>query len=414
LLSGGQRKRLCIATELLSSPQILFLDEPTSPLDPETIEDFLQCLKNLTLNGTTILMVTHKPDDLMFASHVIWMANGGYLVYADEVKNYLDYFSVNRSTELYALLKTEEKGAYWNQKLSIPISKEDKEIALSKDLIAKKPNYLSQYWILCLRFFKIKWNDKRNLLIQIFQAPLIGILLSIIFYNGLTVGLLFMLTISSIWFGIANSSKEIVDEESIFKRERQFNLRIAPYILSKLSILSIIGSIQILFLLFSINLIFYYNNLPNIDDLQFPFISLLLVNFASILMGFLLSALVSTSEKAMVIQPLMLIPQILLAGVIYPLKAGSSMVAFLSLFTLSRWGTLASTYNQKVIDFSKNNELILAEESLNMPDNFNIWQNWGLYIFNNQIMYAWTVILFICLILYGLVYWVMKKKDAIN
>ena len=65
-ISGGQRKRVSIAVELLTDPLILFLDEPTSPLDPQTVEDFLKCLETLSNKGTTIVMVTHKPEDLEY------------------------------------------------------------------------------------------------------------------------------------------------------------------------------------------------------------------------------------------------------------------------------------------------------------------------------------------------------------
>ncbi len=63
-LSGGQRKRISIAMELMTDPLILFLDEPTSPLDPQTVDDFLGIIKKLSEKGTTVIMVTHKPEDL--------------------------------------------------------------------------------------------------------------------------------------------------------------------------------------------------------------------------------------------------------------------------------------------------------------------------------------------------------------
>src|SRR5699024_283816 len=65
-ISGGQRKRVCIAIELLSEPMLLLLDEPTSPLDPQSIGDFMGILKELVNMGTTIVLVTHKPEDLQF------------------------------------------------------------------------------------------------------------------------------------------------------------------------------------------------------------------------------------------------------------------------------------------------------------------------------------------------------------
>lgn len=66
-LSGGEKKRLSIAVEMLSQPALLILDEPTSPLDPETIREFLSYLKSIQKEGTTIVMVTHKTEDIPYA-----------------------------------------------------------------------------------------------------------------------------------------------------------------------------------------------------------------------------------------------------------------------------------------------------------------------------------------------------------
>ena len=86
-ISGGQKKRVCIAQELLSEPLILFLDEPTSPLDPATIESFLKILKRLSNRGTTIVMVSHKPSDLDYMDEVLFLAKDGYPVYLGDSKD---------------------------------------------------------------------------------------------------------------------------------------------------------------------------------------------------------------------------------------------------------------------------------------------------------------------------------------
>ncbi len=411
-LSGGQRKRLCIATELLSSPKILFLDEPTSPLDPETIEDFLQCLKNLTLNGVTILMVSHKPEDLLFADKVIWMAKGGYLVFCGEVNEYLNHFSVKRTTELYSILKIEDNGFKFSKIYNDNFKNSIIENGNLKDFEIAKPNYWNQYILLTKRYLKIKWNDKKNLAIQIIQAPIIGFLLSIIFYNGITIGFLFMLVVSAIWFGIANSSKEIVDEKSVFARERQFNIRIAPYILSKLTVLGLIGFLQIFVLLLSVNSVLYFKNLLGLNLLIYPFLLLNVVYFGSTLIGLLLSSIVNNSEKAMSIQPLMLIPQIVLAGIIYPLKAGNGIVAFLSLFTISRWGTQGLSIDQNSI--SNNQSEIKAIDALSLPDNFNLWQHLGpMFSYHLSIFIIFSIVS-IAFLFYALTFYFILKKDKIK
>ncbi len=412
-LSGGQRKRLSIAVELLSKPKLLFLDEPTSPLDPETIEEFLQCLKNLTANGTTIMMVTHKPDDLAFADKVIWMANGGYMVYSGNTKDYLQHFDINRNTELYALLKTETNGLKWYNKWNTSSELTQVVKINTKDLEKNATDFWHQYKILAARYLSVKLSDSKGLLIQLVQAPLIGILLTAIFYNGLTVGFLFMMAISAIWFGIANSAKEIVDDTPIYVRERQFNISIVPYLLSKITVLSLIGGVQVLLLLITSKLFLGLTGGSEISGFIIPFITLTLITVASTAMGLLLSALVNTTEKAMTIQPLILIPQILLAGIIYPLKAGSSIVAFISYFTFSRWGTQAMMHGQIVESNVKDTPSIVAETALALPDNFSVWKNIGSILFDEKLFFGWSVMIGIGLVLFAMTYKVMRNKDEI-
>jgi len=103
-LSGGERKRLSIAVELLTDPSILFLDEPTSPLDPESIHEFLTKLNNLKKTGTTIIMVTHKPEDLNYVDDVVFLGAGGYDVFYGSRDEMLQKFGKNSITEVYSLL----------------------------------------------------------------------------------------------------------------------------------------------------------------------------------------------------------------------------------------------------------------------------------------------------------------------
>lgn len=61
-LSGGEKRRLSVATALVAAPQLLVLDEPTFGQDPETFKELVWMLRELTDNGTTIVSVTHDPD----------------------------------------------------------------------------------------------------------------------------------------------------------------------------------------------------------------------------------------------------------------------------------------------------------------------------------------------------------------
>lgn len=87
-LSGGEKKRVAIISALLSSPKVLFLDEPTAPLDPGTSDDFVQSLKRISESGnTTIVFVTHDPDALLSVDRVVVMRkeeSGGKIAFCGD------------------------------------------------------------------------------------------------------------------------------------------------------------------------------------------------------------------------------------------------------------------------------------------------------------------------------------------
>lgn len=144
-----------------------------------------------------------------------------------------------------------------------------------------------------------------------------------------------MIAISSIWLGTQNAAREIVSEKAIYKRERMFNLDIFTYLLSKITVLTFFTIIQS-FLFICILSIGYGNNLVTLNNAVDAFFWMSFISVAATFLGLLLSASVNSTEKAMTIVPLILIPQIMLAGLIT--KVSSPLVEFLSYLTLSRWG----------------------------------------------------------------------------
>ena len=75
-LSGGELKRMSIARSLILNPEIILADEPTSDLDEQNTQNVLSILKDLTQNGTTVIMVTHDRDASDYADQVYNMKSG--------------------------------------------------------------------------------------------------------------------------------------------------------------------------------------------------------------------------------------------------------------------------------------------------------------------------------------------------
>jgi ABC-type multidrug transport system ATPase subunit/pSer/pThr/pTyr-binding forkhead associated (FHA) protein len=339
-ISGGQRKRVAIAVEILSNPMVLFLDEPTSPLDPQTIEEFLGILRNLAQKGTTVVMVTHKPEDLNYMDSVVFLAEGGHFVYQGGVGDYLSFFGVRDTVKVYSQLAMPmAKKWITNQDKS---SSNAKNVDASKNKNLHNTSFFSQLFWLCRRYFRIKFNDGLNTAVLIGQAPIIAGLLCLIFDN-VNASVLFLMAVCAVWFGANNAAREIVCEQSIYKRERMFNQRIVTYIFSKVIVLGFFASIQSL--LFTLIIAIRYSDLdPSWNNIPYTFLWMFALSLSSTMMGLFISSIVSTTEKVMTIVPIILIPQVMLAGAVA--KIPNAIVEVLSYLTLSRWGNEGFSFIQ--------------------------------------------------------------------
>jgi ABC-type multidrug transport system ATPase subunit len=373
-LSGGQRKRISIAVELLSNPSILLLDEPTSPLDPETISEFLDCLKSLCENGTTVIMVTHKPEDLKFADNVVFLGSKGRHVYYGPANEFKAYFKQTDILEIYKLLSQNELSNLWynkwkiNQPLTIPTPPQ-------KIKQHSKVDFFHQLYWLTVRYFRVKIGDEQNMKLLFLQPLIIGGLLIFVYSDivkevveatlpsslelpkSLKSGnpaVIFLMAIAAIWFGMSNSAKEIVGETSIFYRERMYNLKIRTYLISKWIILMLISFIQLILFLALLKLS-YKSDLVAIPE---TLLFLIFLSSGSILFGLCLSAFSKTVNVAMSYLPIVLMPQIILSGVLSNLN--NKGIEILSYLTFGRWGTEGIA---RIQDGSMNEPIYLIESN---------------------------------------------------
>ncbi len=359
-LSGGQKKRVSIAVELLTKPKILFLDEPTSPLDPETIEEFLSCIRQLCKEGTTVIMVTHKPEDLNYVDRVVFMGVNGHLSYDGPKEGLLKHYKKENLIHLYALLSSKEEAKSWydrwykgTQTSSTAFKKV--EISRSSANLGRQTFWLTQ------RYFKIKVANPKNLLLLLIQPIFIALLIALSFSELIEeteiagqviqqpkLGVLFLMAIGAIWFGVSNSAKEIVGEKDVAKREFRVNVGLGPYLLSKQLVLFVLSAIQTFLFLVILQLVY-----TDLENFLFLYGLLLVLSISAIQFGLMLSALTQTTEEVMSLLPIALMPQIILSGILQPIE--SSITQLLSYFTLGRWGTellaRAQDYGQDTTPF---------------------------------------------------------------
>src|SRR5436305_890955 len=195
-LSGGQRKRVSIALELLANPSVFFLDEPTSGLDPGLDRKMMLLLRRLADRGRTIILVTHATNNIYTCDYVCFLAAGGYLAYFGPPNEAKTYFGKDDFAEIYSALEpTEEhkdipkdaatkflKSSDYQRYVKDPLEEGPRDptksqITATQIKQPKRGNPIKQFFILCARYLELVKNDTGNLLILLLQAPVIGSIL---------------------------------------------------------------------------------------------------------------------------------------------------------------------------------------------------------------------------------------------
>src|SRR5215471_1190578 len=361
-LSGGQRKRVSVAVELLTKPSIIFLDEPTSGLDPAAEERMMKLFRQIAESGHTVILTTHAMENVGLFDRIALLMRGRLIFYGtpDEA---LKFVGATSFIELYNKLETSfeskvsalerlpakatkrQQRAYdqarekiadeaaddWRNRfmateghrryIEQPLSRVHDEIQTSPQKRHGRRLFdtLRQFFTLLRRYAQVLASDKWNLTILLGQAPVIGLLIFLVVgKNDPRDFAFFILALVSIWFGTAVAARELVKERAIFQRERMMNLRLVPYVVSKLFLLSLIVALQTT-LLFGTVKILHYAGLMSLPGNFFGVPQLLvmaLTGSVGVALGLFVSALVGTSEVATSLVPLILIPQILFAGLI--------------------------------------------------------------------------------------------------
>ncbi len=208
-VSGGQRKRVSIALELLANPSIFFLDEPTSGLDPGLDRRMMYLLRKLADKGHTIILVTHATNNINTCDYICFLCQGGRLAYFGPPDEGKTYFGKTDFAEIYTSLEPtdenpnipEEAEARFKlsqeyQKYIVQSQKEGLTDVGSangaKVKEVKRPkrgNPFKQFLLLSQRNLELLKNDRSNLIILLVQAPLIALFLMLLVYFEVGTGI---------------------------------------------------------------------------------------------------------------------------------------------------------------------------------------------------------------------------------
>ena len=370
-LSGGQRKRVSIAVELLANPKLFFLDEPTSGLDPGLDKKMMELLRELADQGRTIVLVTHATSNLEVCDRVTFMGSGGQLCYFGPPSEAMPFFQAPSAdfkyfADIYIKLDAGDsdeqrdqnvrrwadrfrQSPHYQQYVASALAGSQNTGATTRPK-RPKSDWVRQWIILAKRYLNLVLRDRFSLLLLFFTAP-IGVALLRVALGGdnpiaepptpippehapMALRVLFVFTCATIWVGLSGTAQAIVKEANIYLRERLVNLHLIPYLGSKFSIHAALAVVQSVLLIAVIILGF---ESPQPELISWP-AGLLTTTFLTLLastsLGLMISSLVKNSTQANSALPLLLLPQIIFSGVLFDLGGAARVLSWLM---ISRW-----------------------------------------------------------------------------
>lgn len=378
-LSGGQRKRVSIAAELLADPKIFFLDEPASGLDPGLEKKLMVTLRKMADEGRTIVLITHATNNIVQADHVAFLSQGK-LIYFGPAVEAQEYFEVDDFADIYE--KSERHGEEWRQFFTRDnpeayqkyVLERQERIAALPATRQERPSRtatlrqgLVQFMVLCQRMFRLTINDPIAMFVSLFVMPFVALQQLLVTEPHELVGdpnvlanpiqaaaaatqnylpvpeahtLAFSIAILAFLVGTFGGSQELIKERSIYLRERMVNLQLLPYIGSKFLVFGGFAMVQVLIYLaiLSINL-----DLPA-DGLLLPgFIEIGITLFLTIMVGIatglLISAATGNATVAVYLVLIVVFFQYIFGGAIHDLR--DTPIEAQSYIAATRWTTLA-------------------------------------------------------------------------
>ncbi|WP_039800654.1 FHA domain-containing protein [Nocardia araoensis] len=357
-LSGGQRKRVSVALELLTKPSLLFLDEPTSGLDPGLDKTVMEMLSGLAHDGRTVIVVTHSVANLDACDRLLVLVPGGRLAYYGPPAEGLLQFAAGSWAEVFQAFDREEERDWAGEFRESPRYERYVAVGPTDDVVPAEvhtptppppsQSKFSQLSTLCRRYLAVIASDRSYLaLLGVMPLLLGGLIAAVPAGQGFTgapgtnvdaATKLMILAFAACFVGTGNSIREIVKEQTIYRRERAAGLSAGVYLMSKLLVLGVITTLQavVLVLIGTIGVSMPPKGLFTSVEVELM-LMMALLGISSLALGLLVSVAVNTSEKTLPLLIVLSMAQLVLTGGLVRLP-GTPVLEQLAYIAPARWG----------------------------------------------------------------------------
>ena len=347
MLSGGQRRRTSVAVELLGKPGLLFLDEPTTGMDPGLETKMMELFRKLADGSRGVALVTHATKNLALCDRVVVMGRGGRLVFDGPPADALAFFGVQTYDAIYTTLD-ESPTERWPAQDASGAGDEDTSTGEARG--PGRGSTFAQTRLLVSRYLKLLVRDRKNMVLLIGQAPILAIAGVCLFGSGildrpggdpfLSIQFLFLASLTVLWLGAIDAAQEIVKERAVLERERAIGVKLRAYVASKVIVL--FGLVTLQTLLYAGLLLAFRPLDADVGAWLSVFALFIATGCVAVCMGLAISAFSGTPDQAMSFVPLAVIPQLLFAGAIVPVAGMAEPAQTFSYAIFSQW-SLAAT-----------------------------------------------------------------------
>lgn len=422
-ISGGQRKRLNIALELIREPAVMFVDEPTSGLSSRDSENIMDMLKELSLKGKLIFVVIHQPSSEIFKmfDKLMILDQGGYPIFDGNPIDAVVYFKTHvhhvnanerecpicgnvNPEQIFNIIESKVVDEYGNQTKVRKVSpREWNERYLSNyktpDLeeitepikgTSRIANKIKQFKVFFLRDVLSKLANKQYMFINMLEAPVLAAILSFfvkffntdgkgredyVFYENENIPqYLFISVVVALFLGLTVAAEEIIKDKKILKRESFLNLSLGSYLWSKILIMFIVSAIQTAFFVLIGNLIL------EIHGLWWEYwVILFSTSCMANVLGLNISSAFNSAKVIYIIVPLLIIPQLIFSGVIvkfdklHPIFSSNNEVPWVGNAMASRWAYEALAVVQAVDNEHESKQFELHQKQSNASWKRDYW-----------------------------------------